>query len=104
MTWITRYRTRHRILSSPWYLTSYFPGYDWTWREVAEFTGCETETALRFSKELRLAGILDDSQRRLHVCHPEQLTTLLVDSHNYHALLNTYTDQISRTNRFIWVR
>ncbi|HEL8025709.1 TPA: Crp/Fnr family transcriptional regulator [Escherichia coli] len=77
MTWITRYRTRHRVLSSIWYLTSYFPDYDWTWREVAEFAGCETETALRFSKELRLAGILEGSQSRLHVCHPEQLAALL---------------------------
>lgn len=78
MAWITHYRTRHRVLSSLWYLTRYFPAYDWTWREVAEFAGCETETALRFSKELRLAGILDDSQRRLHVCHPERLTALLI--------------------------
>lgn len=77
MTWIARYRTRHRVLSSLWYLTQYFPGYDWTWREVAEFAGCETETALRFSKELRLAGILDDSQRRLHVRYPEQLAVLM---------------------------
>lgn len=77
MTWIAHYRTRHRVLSSLWYLTRYFPGYDWTWREVAEFAGCETETALRFSKELRQAGILDDSQRRLCVCHPERLAALL---------------------------
>lgn len=82
MTWIARYRTRHRVLSSLWYLTSYFPGYDWTWREVAEFAGCETETALRFSKELRQAGILDDSQRRLHVPHPEKLATLLANTHS----------------------
>ncbi|HCR0139808.1 Crp/Fnr family transcriptional regulator [Klebsiella aerogenes] len=82
MAWIARYRTRHRVLSSLWYLTRYFPSYDWTWREVAESAGCETETALRFSKELRLASILDDSQRRLHVCHPEQLATLLAGSHN----------------------
>ncbi|ASG89813.1 Crp/Fnr family transcriptional regulator [Salmonella enterica] len=80
MTWIARYRTRHRVLSSLWYLTQYFPGYDWTWREVAEFAGCETETALRFSKELRQASILDDSQRRLHVLHPARLLTLLDNS------------------------
>lgn len=78
MTWIARYRTRHRVLSSLWYLTQYFPGYGWTWREVAEFAGCETETALRFSKELRLAGILDDSQRRLHIRYPERLAALLL--------------------------
>lgn len=78
IAWIAR----HRVLSSLWYLTRYFPGYDWTWREVAEFAGCETETALRFSKELRLAGILDDSQRRLHVPHPEKLATLLANTHS----------------------
>ncbi|WP_330982372.1 Crp/Fnr family transcriptional regulator [Scandinavium sp. SGZ-S8] len=80
MTWIARHRSRERVLSSLWYLTQYFPGYDWTWREVAEFAGCETETALRFSKELRQASILDDSQRRLHVLHPVQLLALLDNS------------------------
>lgn len=78
MTWIARYRTRYRVLSSLWYLTQYFRGYDWTWREVAEFAGCETETALRFSKELKRMGILDDSQRRLHVLYPERLVALLI--------------------------
>jgi CRP-like cAMP-binding protein len=78
MTWVAHYRTRHRVLSSLWYLTQYFPDYDWAWREVAEFAGCETETALRFSKELRQAGILDDTQRRLHVRYPERLAELLI--------------------------
>nr|WP_275901360.1 hypothetical protein [Citrobacter portucalensis] len=32
---------------------------------------------MRFSKELRLAGILDDSQRRLHIRDPERLTAIL---------------------------
>ncbi|EIV2908158.1 MAG: Crp/Fnr family transcriptional regulator [Hafnia sp.] len=82
MTWIARYRSRHRVLSSLWYLTRYFPGYDWTWREVAEFAGCETETALRFSKELRQAGILDDSQRRLHIFDLERLADQLININN----------------------
>ena len=80
MTWITHYRSRERVLGSLLYLTHYFPGYDWTWREVAELAGCETETALRFSKEVRQAGILDDTQRRLHVLYPERLEALLVNA------------------------
>lgn len=78
LAWIARFRTRYRVLSSLWYLTHHFPGYHWTWRDVAEFAGCETETALRFTKELRTKGILDDTQRRLHVCNAEQLAALLI--------------------------
>lgn len=77
MTWIARHRTRERLLGSLWYLTQDFPDYEWTWREVAEFAGCETETALRFSKEIRRAGILDDTRRRLHVRYPDKLAALL---------------------------
>lgn len=77
MTWIARHRSRERVLGSLWYLTQYFPDYDWTWREVAEFAGCETETALRISQEVRRAGILDNTQRRLHVLCPEKLRILL---------------------------
>ncbi|EBQ9598984.1 Crp/Fnr family transcriptional regulator [Salmonella enterica subsp. enterica serovar Carmel] len=77
MAWIARYRTRHRVLSSLWYLTHYFPDYAWTWREVAEFAGCETETALRFSRELKEMRILDGTQRRLHVRYPDRLAALL---------------------------
>lgn len=78
LAWIARFRTRYRVLSSLWYLTHHLPGYHWTWRDVAEFAGCETETALRFTKELRTKGILDDTQRRLHVCNAEQLAALLI--------------------------
>lgn len=78
LAWIARHSARHRVLSSLWYLTQQYPDYEWAWHEVAEFAGCETETALRFSKELKLAGILDGTQRRLHVRYPEKLAALLV--------------------------
>lgn len=77
LAWIARHPARHRVLSSLWYLTQHYPSYEWAWHEVAEFAGCETETALRFSKELKQAGILDDTQRRLFVRYPEKLAALL---------------------------
>lgn len=77
LAWIARHPARHRVLSSLWYLTQRYPNYEWAWHEVAEFAGCETETALRFSKELKQAGILDDTQRRLYVRYPEKLAELL---------------------------
>jgi len=78
LAWIARHSARHRVLSSLGYLTQHYPDYEWAWHEVAEFAGCETETALRFSKELKQAGILDGTQRRLHVRYPERLAALLV--------------------------
>ncbi|HCB1501725.1 TPA: Crp/Fnr family transcriptional regulator [Klebsiella michiganensis] len=78
LAWIARHSARHRVLSSLGYLTQQYPDYEWAWHEVAEFAGCETETALRFSKELKQAGILDGTQRRLHVRYPERLAALLV--------------------------
>ncbi|POP40996.1 Crp/Fnr family transcriptional regulator [Superficieibacter electus] len=78
LAWIARHSARHRVLSSLWYLTQRYPDYEWAWHEVAEFAGCETETALRFSKELKQAGILDGAQRRLLVRYPEKLAELLV--------------------------
>lgn len=47
-----------RIIDSICFLTENFPGYNWTNREIAEYTGCETETAIRITKELRKKNLL----------------------------------------------
>ncbi|MCI7719454.1 Crp/Fnr family transcriptional regulator [[Pasteurella] aerogenes] len=53
-------RTLDRVIDSIYFLTENFPYYNWTHREIAEYAGCETETAIRISKELKRNGLLKD--------------------------------------------
>ena len=65
----TAYKRSHeRISDALENLTESYPDYPWTYREVAEFCGCETETAIRISRELKKQGILDKNTRHLRIC------------------------------------
>lgn len=55
---ISYQKTQERIASTIHYLTHHYPDYHWTHREIAEFSGCETETAIRVSRELKKQGII----------------------------------------------
>lgn len=50
-------RTLDRIIDSLYFLTETVPNYHWTHREIAEYAGCETETAIRIIRELRKKGL-----------------------------------------------
>ena len=39
-----------RVMDSLYFLKQHFPDYNWTYREIAEYAGCETETAIRYCK------------------------------------------------------
>lgn len=52
-----------RVFESILFLTRNFPEYKWTYREIAEYVGCETETAIRISRELKKTGLLDAHSR-----------------------------------------
>lgn len=60
-------RSYERIIDAIENLTESYPDYPWTYREVAEFCGCETETAIRISRELKKQGILDKNTRHLRI-------------------------------------
>ena len=60
-------RSYDRVAEAIANLTESYPDYPWTYREVAEFCGCETETAIRISRELKKKGILDKSNRHLRM-------------------------------------
>ncbi|RDF01858.1 Crp/Fnr family transcriptional regulator [Haemophilus parahaemolyticus] len=49
-------RTLDRIIDSLDFFTQHFPDYNWTYREIAEYAGCETETAIRIVKALKQKG------------------------------------------------
>ncbi|KAA6208226.1 Crp/Fnr family transcriptional regulator [Avibacterium paragallinarum] len=42
-----------RVIDSIYFLKENFPEYHWTHREIGEYAGCETETAIRISRDLR---------------------------------------------------
>lgn len=52
--------TLDRVIDSLCFLTKNFPYYNWTYREIAEYAGCETETAIRIAKELKKSGLFID--------------------------------------------
>ncbi|OOF59422.1 Crp/Fnr family transcriptional regulator [Rodentibacter genomosp. 2] len=54
-------RTFDRVIDSLYFLTQHFPYYNWTYREIAEYAGCETETAIRIGKELKQNGLFKDA-------------------------------------------
>ncbi|MDY4281159.1 MAG: Crp/Fnr family transcriptional regulator [[Pasteurella] mairii] len=58
LTKISYLRTLDRVIDSIYFLTDNFPYYNWTHREIAEYAGCETETAIRITKELKRNGLL----------------------------------------------
>ncbi|MDH2926696.1 Crp/Fnr family transcriptional regulator [Lonepinella koalarum] len=51
-------RSLDRVADSIMYLKKEFPEYAWTHREIAEFSGCETETEIRINQELKRKGII----------------------------------------------
>ena len=52
-------RTLDRVMDSLYFLKQNFPDYNWTYREIAEYAGCETKTAIRIAKELKQNGAFD---------------------------------------------
>lgn len=59
-------RTAERIQQTIHFLTQHFPYYNWTYREIAEYAGCETETAIRIANELKRNGQLPDGLIHKH--------------------------------------
>lgn len=56
-------KTLDRVFHSIRYLCENYPNYKWTYREIAEYAGCETETAIRISKELKKTGMLESNKK-----------------------------------------
>lgn len=53
LSMVSYQKTQERVMSSIHYLHQRYPNYHWTNREIAEFAGCETETAIRLRRELK---------------------------------------------------
>lgn len=48
-----------RVINSIYFLNETYPDYEWTYRDIAEYAGCEIETAIRIGKALKSKGLLD---------------------------------------------
>lgn len=53
LSMVSYQKTQERVISSIQYLHKHYPDYHWTNREIAEFAGCETETAIRIRRQLK---------------------------------------------------
>lgn len=69
-------KTRHRIIDSLLYLNSKNDGYSWTYREIGEFCGGETETIIRLCNQLKSQGILAKENRRWKIIDHDKLAAL----------------------------
>ena len=55
---------KKRILDSIYHLFAYYPHYAWTYREIGEFSGTDTTTVIRYCKQLKKQGLLDEHSRK----------------------------------------
>lgn len=59
------FSAKKRILDTIYYVFSIQPNYHWTYREIAEYSCTDIATVIRYCKELKTKGILDNNSRRL---------------------------------------
>ncbi|GAM74966.1 cAMP-binding proteins [Vibrio ishigakensis] len=67
LTQMTSNSAKVRIMDAIYHLFDNHPEYQWTYREVGEYSGTDTTTVIRFCKELKGMGILDSGSRKLQV-------------------------------------
>lgn len=66
---IAAFEAKIRVLDSIVELFGRFQDYKWTSREIAEYSGTETQTVIRFCTKLKAKGLLDPETRSIHpVC------------------------------------
>ncbi|UJF17427.1 Crp/Fnr family transcriptional regulator [Vibrio sp. SS-MA-C1-2] len=61
----TVYSSKKRIVDTIYTLFSLYGNYPWTYREIAEYSGTDIGTVIRFCKILKQKGYLDQESRKL---------------------------------------
>ena len=69
-------KVRSRIIDTLIYLLNRYPDYHWTRREIAEFCGCEPETAIRICRALEKDGLITSIGRQLKIPDQDSLIIL----------------------------
>ena len=67
---------KQRVLDALAYLHQHHGHYPWTYREVGEFCGGETETVIRICNQLKKAGVLKKESRHWKVMDEQKLLEL----------------------------
>lgn len=76
---IAGYDTKIRVIDSIVELFSRFGDYHWTSREIAEYSGTETQTVIRFCKQLKQRNLLDPKARGIKPLSLENLNQYRVE-------------------------
>ncbi|WP_067515750.1 Crp/Fnr family transcriptional regulator [Endozoicomonas ascidiicola] len=69
-------KMKHRVIDTLIYLHKNHGSYSWTYREVGEFCGGETETVIRICNQLKSAGLLKRESRRWEIVDEGRLLEL----------------------------
>ncbi|WP_020584018.1 Crp/Fnr family transcriptional regulator [Endozoicomonas elysicola] len=69
-------KMKDRVIDSLLYLQNYHGNYDWTYREVGEFCGGETETIIRICNQLKQVGALKKESRHWRIVDERKLLSL----------------------------
>ncbi|WP_434361126.1 Crp/Fnr family transcriptional regulator [Parasalinivibrio latis] len=74
-----------RVMDAILFLFANFPQYNWTYREIGEYSGSETSTVIRFCKRLKEHGFLCPESRKVKPLDFEKLR----NARNHYLLSQT---------------
>ena len=69
-------KMKNRVIDSLLYFKNNHDDYDWTYREIGEYSGGETETVIRICNQLVLSGAIKKEQRQLTIIDEDKLLAL----------------------------
>ncbi|KIF46284.1 hypothetical protein M445_18280 [Vibrio owensii 47666-1] len=73
ITQLTSNSAKVRIVDAIIYLFDNHPEYQWTYREVGEFSGTDTTTVIRFCSQLKQEGLLQPQSRKINIVNMNDL-------------------------------
>ena len=73
---VSSMKMKHRVIDSLLYLNNNHRDYSWTYREIGEFCGGETETVIRICNQLKTAGALKKESRHWKIVDEQKLLEL----------------------------
>ncbi|OED45905.1 hypothetical protein ACH42_04390 [Endozoicomonas sp. (ex Bugula neritina AB1)] len=69
-------KVKIRVIDTLLHLLNRYPNYRWTRREIAEFCGCEPETAIRICRSLEKSGLISSAGRQIKITDEKALQAL----------------------------
>ncbi|MET4696291.1 CRP-like cAMP-binding protein [Endozoicomonas sp. NE40] len=69
-------KMKHRVINTLLYLKKHHGDYTWTYREIGEYCGGETETVIRICNQLKHAGVLQKESRHWKIVNEQKLIAM----------------------------